>query len=141
MIASIIDDHPLATWEFIPGSDGWIEIRTSSYTLRGKDVTVSARFTTAPAAFTLPTGTLTVETEAFEGAAMTSVFVPDGCQAIGDHAFRDCAGLTRVRVPADCALGEGVSDGCGTVYVLGTAGSAAESYCQSHDNCVFVPVE
>ena len=106
MIASIIDDHPLATWEFTPGSDGWIKIRTSSYTLRGKDVTVSARFTTAPAGFTLPTGTLTVETEAFEGAAMTSVFVPDGCQAIGDHAFRDCGPDARAR-PGGLRAGRG----------------------------------
>ena len=26
------------------------------------------------------------------------------------------------------------------VYVFGTAGSPAEAYCQSHDNCEFVPV-
>ncbi len=133
-----IDDHDPVTWAYTPGSDGKIEIRMSSYTLCGKDVTVSARFTTAPAAFTLPAGTRTVEANAFEGAAMASVFLPDGCTAIGDYAFKDCAGLTRIRIPAGCALGTDVFDGCGTVYVLGTAGSAAETYCQDHSNCVFV---
>ncbi len=72
---------------------------------------------------------------------MASVSLPDGCTAIGDYAFKDCASLTRIRIPAGCTLGTDVFDGCGTVYVLGTAGSAAESYCDAHSNCVFVPEE
>ena len=88
--------------------------------------------------FTLPTGLTAVETEAFEGAAMTMVSVPENCSSIGDHAFRNCPYLTQIRIPAGCALGEDVFDGCTLVYVFGTVGSPAETYCLSHDNCVFV---
>ena len=64
--------------------------------------------------------------------------MPDGCVSIGDEAFKDCESLTRIRIPADCVLGEDVFDGCTAVYVFGTAGSPAEIYCLTHDNCVFV---
>lgn len=69
---------------------------------------------------------------------MTSVSIPDGCTAIGDYAFKDCSALARIRIPAGCTLGTDVFDGCAKVFIFGTAGSSAETYCQSHDNCVFV---
>ena len=88
--------------------------------------------------FTLPEDTLRIEADAFEGAAMTVVFIPDGCESIGDSAFRDCLSLTRIRIPAGCELGTDVFSGCGRVFVFGPAGSPAEAYCAEHDNCVFV---
>ena len=88
--------------------------------------------------FILPTDITAIEANAFEGAAMTAVSIPDGCGTIGDYAFQDCASLTQIRIPAGCALGTDVFDGCGLVYVFGQAGSPAEAYCQSHGNCVFV---
>ena len=91
--------------------------------------------------FILPAGVTAVEESAFEGGAMTAVVIPEGCTSIGDYAFRDCAGLSRIRIPANCDLGTDVFAGCGTVYVYGAAGSPAEAYCQSHGNCVFVPAE
>ena len=110
------------------------------FTMPAGDTTVTAvigrPFGTAD--FTLPAGTLTIEANAFEGAAMTVVSIPEGCERIGDYAFRNCAGLSRIRIPANCALGTDVFDGCGTVYVFGAAGSPAEAYCAAHENCVFV---
>ena len=91
--------------------------------------------------FILPAGVTAVEESAFEGASMTAVVIPEDCTSIGDYAFRDCAGLSRIRIPVNCALGTDVFAGCGTVYVYGAAGSPAEAYCQSHGNCVFVPAE
>ena len=88
--------------------------------------------------FTLPEDITVIEANAFEGAAMTVMSIPDGCESIGDSAFKDCQSLTRIRVPSACALGADVFSGCGTVFVYGTAGSPAEAYCQSHSNCVFV---
>ncbi len=88
--------------------------------------------------FTLPTAIKTVEESAFEGAAMCVVSIPDSCKSIGDRAFKDCTGLRQIRIPADCALGVDVFDGCGKVYVFGTPGSPAEEYCETHDECVFV---
>ena len=109
------------------------------------DITLTAMWMELPPFgdpdFTLPAGLTAIEANAFEGAAMASVSIPDGCKAIGDYAFKDCTTLTRIRIPAGCTLGADVFDGCTKVYILGTAGSAAEAYCQSHGNCVFVPVE
>ena len=79
--------------------------------------------------FILPTDITAIEANAFEGAAMTAVSIPDGCGTIGDYAFQDCASLTQIRIPAGCALGTDVFDGCGLVYVFGQAGSPAEAYC------------
>jgi hypothetical protein len=71
------------------------------------------------------------------------VDVPATCLSLGDRAFRYCPKLTQIRIPAGCALGEDVFDGCGRVYVFGAAGSPAEAYCAdpAHGNCVFVPDE
>lgn len=88
--------------------------------------------------FTLSAAISVVEAEAFEGAAMTTVYIPDGCTSIGAYAFRDCKALKRIRIPAGCALGEDVFDGCGPVFVFAPAGSPAEAYCRNHNNCVFV---
>ena len=88
--------------------------------------------------FTLPAFLTAVEAEAFEGAAMRIVLVPAGCLSIGDHAFRNCPNLTQIRIPAGCAIGTDAFDGCDLVYVYGAAGSPAETYCSTHDNCVFV---
>ena len=88
--------------------------------------------------FTLPADITVIEANAFEGAAMTAVLIPEDCGSIGAGAFKDCANLTQIRIPEGCTLGEGVLDGCGTVYVFGPAGSPAKDYCLSHDNCVFV---
>ncbi len=87
---------------------------------------------------TLPEDLTAIEEGAFEGIAATVVEIPAGCGSVGDYAFRDCAGLTMIRIPADCALGTDVFDGCAKVYVFGATGSPAEAYCQSHGNCVFV---
>jgi hypothetical protein len=88
--------------------------------------------------FTLPAAITTVEEEAFLSAGMSVVLVPDSCTSISDHAFKDCAALTQIHIPAACTLGTDVFDGCTLVYVFGTSGSPAETYCQEHENCVFV---
>ena len=88
--------------------------------------------------FTPPAGITDIEANAFEGAAMTAVFIPDGCETIGDRAFKDCLSLAQIRIPDGCALGEDVFLGCGTVFVYGAASSAAEVYCAAHVGCVFV---
>ncbi len=110
------------------------------FTMPAGDVTVTAvigrPFGTAD--FTLPAGVTAIEESAFEGAAMARVIIPAGCKSIGDYAFKGCQNLTQIRIPAGCALGTDVFAGCGTVYVFAPADSAAEAYCRSHGNCVFV---
>ena len=130
-----------ACWQVAIGSAEPVQLQP------GREITVSAETVLTAvwvsnvfsgADFTAPLGTLAIEANAFEGIAATAVRIPDGCASIGDYAFRDCGHLTQIRIPADCQLGADVFDGCGMVLVYSAAGSDAERYCQSHDNCVFV---
>lgn len=107
-------------------------------------VTVRMRLTgTAPdfgtPDVTLPANLTAIEESAFEGdESICVVEIPFGCQSIGKWAFKDCAYLCMIRVPADCAVGEDAFAGCEEVYVYGAVNSPAWEYCQSHDNCTFV---
>ena len=88
--------------------------------------------------FVLPASLTAVDEEAFEGVAAQTVLISDSCASIGDHAFRNCPNLWQIHIPADCALGEDVFSGCEQVFVYGTAGSPADTYCDSYENCVFM---
>ena len=87
--------------------------------------------------FILPADTDEVGPEAFAGIAADIVEIRAGCTFVGDRAFQNCPNLSQIRVPAGCAFGEDVFEGCGTVCVYGWAGSPAETYCETHANCVF----
>lgn len=136
--------HAFLNWYRVTNADTG-EHETDPFDFEQTDITASitliaewesVSFGTAD--FDLPGDVTAIEDNAFEGVAATVVQIPANCGSIGDYAFRYCAGLTRIRIPADCALGTGVFDGCVKVYIFGTVGSSAESYCQSHENCVFV---
>jgi hypothetical protein len=88
--------------------------------------------------FTLPDDISEIGEEAFAGADMCVVYIPDSCVAIGAGAFRDCGSLRQIRVPAACAIGENAFEGCASLVIFGTPGSEAEHYCSAHDNCVFL---
>lgn len=88
--------------------------------------------------FILPAAVTRIEEEAFERADMHAVYIPDSCASIGARAFMNCRNMHRIRIPARCTIGDGAFDGCGMVFVYGTAGSPAESYCSTHRNCVFM---
>ena len=88
--------------------------------------------------FTLPADLSEIGEDAFAGAAMRVVYIPDGCATIGAGAFRDCGSLRQIRVPAACAIGENAFEGCASLVIFGTPGSEAEHYCSAHDNCVFL---
>ena len=88
--------------------------------------------------FEIPSGTRTIEDNAFEGIAATVVEIPENCTHIGNEAFKYCSQLTMIRIPMGCTLGTDVFAGCAKVYVFGAAGSDAERYCGENANCVFV---
>ena len=89
--------------------------------------------------FTLPASTISVGESAFEGLPMTIVEIPDGCTSIGAKAFKDCANLTQIRIPASVTSIDATAfEGCANVFVYGTAGSAAQTFCADHANCAFV---
>ena len=91
--------------------------------------------------FTLPASLTTVEEAAFEGIAASVVVVPESCVSIGAHAFKDCANLTQIRLPANCAIDISAFTGCGTVYVYAPAGGTTEEACAAIPNCVFTAEE
>ena len=90
--------------------------------------------------FTLPMSISTIEANAFEGIAATVVDIPEGCESIGDYAFKACPNLTQIRIPASViSIGADIFNGCThKVFIFGTAGSEAETYCQDHINCLFI---
>ena len=106
------------------------------------DLTLKAGWTEAPAFgtpdFVIPAGVTVIEENAFEGIAAAIVEIPGHCASVGGRAFKDCRSLIHIRIPAGCALGADVFEGCGRVFVYSAAGSEAEAYCLSHSNCLFV---
>ena len=88
--------------------------------------------------FIVPSGVQIIGENAFEGASMKSVRIPNGCTAIGAEAFKDCTNLEQISIPRNCAIGAGAFEGCGTVFIFAPSGSAAETYCSTSTNCVFI---
>ena len=81
--------------------------------------------------FTLPAGLTRIEAEAFSGAKMTVVYIPDKVTSLGSKAFANCAGLTQIRVPASVtSIAEDAFQGIdpGQLTVFGSPGSAAEAF-------------
>ena len=92
--------------------------------------------------FILPAYLQCVEAQAFESTAITVADIPYGCESIGDYAFRNCSSLAQIRIPASVtSIGDGVFDGCGTVWVYGAAGSAADNYCAENSELIFIVCE
>ena len=91
--------------------------------------------------FILPTAIQSIEESAFEGLALTAVYIPDRCTSVGDYAFKNCSRLTKIRIPEHCVIADTAFEGCGGVYIFGKPGSSAEAYCESHAYCTFMAEE
>ena len=103
-------------------------------TMPGEDMTIKALYEAQPfgeADFILPAFLTEIEEEAFEGAAMTSVYVPDTCTVIGANAFKDCTQLEKVRLPQDCEIDDTVFNGCKDPAVYAPAGGSTEKWCKA----------
>ena len=81
--------------------------------------------------FTMPAGLTRIETEAFSGARMTIVYIPDSVTFLGSQAFANCTRLRQIRIPAtittippDAFLNIIRSN----LTIFGVPGSAAESF-------------
>ena len=70
----------------------------------------------------LPETLTLIETESFSGLACQAVIIPDGCETIGEYAFRNCAGLLYVRIPASIKnWPENAFEGCNENLVIDRA--------------------
>ena len=65
----------------------------------------------------LPANLTVIEDEAFAGAVMNAVIVPDSCTAIGSKAFANCSELVFVSVPKGTTIAADAFEGCGSVTV------------------------
>ena len=55
------------------------------------------------------------------------------CTSLGANAFRDCTGLTQIRLPKDCAIGDGAFDGCtGLSAIFAPAGGSTQAWAEAH---------
>ena len=89
--------------------------------------------------FTLPASIQEIEANAFEGAAMTVVYISDSCTSIGVGAFKNCKNLTQIRLPKNCAIDASAFAGCTSLTtVFAPAGGTTETWC-GRANIQFVP--
>ena len=87
--------------------------------------------------FTLPSALTTIDESAFESISARIVYIPDSCTMIGAYAFRNSK-IEQIRIPAGCSIDDTAFYGCESVQIFGSAGSTAEAFCNSHDNCTFI---
>ena len=147
------DLYPLPDcgFEAPEGADfiGWLMNGEGEALAAGQEVTLTGdteltavwKYEFGTADMTLPSGITAVEESAFEGMPVQAVRIGDSCRSVGAYAFRDCASLKRLRLPRDCAMGQGVLDGCGDVVIFAPAGGTAEAWArgwiETHPGCVF----
>ena len=79
--------------------------------------------------FLLPSGTKTIDSEAFFEVAAKVVKLPESVTAIGTLAFANCPNLVAVYIPEDCtAIATNAFSGCVNLTIYGHEGSYAEFY-------------
>ena len=81
--------------------------------------------------FTLPSRLTRIEAEAFSGAQMTVVYIPDSVTFLGSRAFANCTRLRQIRIPAAItAIPPDVFNNINRsdLTIFGVPGSAAETF-------------
>ena len=87
----------------------------------------------------LPAELEVIEAEAFAGDTFACVVLPDGCEAIGAGAFKDCAQLRFIEIPRSVEYIDGSAfAGCsGDLIIVTVPSSAALCFAQEHEiTCV-----
>ena len=94
------------------------------------------------ASFRLPAQVTTIEANAFEGNAAITTVDAGNCSVIGAEAFKDCMGLTQIRLPKNCRIDPTAFTGCGRVFVFAPEEGTTEESCGKliNCNCIFVPL-
>ena len=89
----------------------------------------------------LPAELKTIEADAFAGGTFVCVVLPEGCTGIGAGAFRDCAQLRFIEIPASVTSIDGSAfEGCGEgLIIVTTPESEARRFAQENNiTCVTV---
>lgn len=84
---------------------------------------------TKTGAYTVPSGTKRIASNAFAKCALTSVTIPDSVTEIGASAFSGCTGLTSVRISARItSIGDSAFSGCSSLTTATFNGDAPTSW-------------
>ncbi len=84
--------------------------------------------------FVIPPNTLRIEEEAFSGAKMSVVYIPDSVTFLGSRAFENCMNLKEIRIPDSIteipfSVFTGVPKS--QLIIFGKPGSAAQTFANS----------
>ncbi len=97
------------------------------------------RVTVGNYGFVLPENTKKIDESTFEGIPAKTVYVPDGCTAIGADAFRGCLALKTVRLPKNCKIAANAFRECKALAtVTAPAGGTAEQWAKEN-GLAFIP--
>ncbi len=83
----------------------------------------------------LPNALKTIDDEAFVGADMQQIVIPDGTTRIGSRAFAGCGELLLVSIPKDVnSIADDAFEGCDTQYfcIVAEDGSYAAQYAETN---------
>ena len=122
-----------------------VTVENDVFTMPACDVQVNATFATIPFGtpdFTMPAALTTIEESAFEGDTEISIVDASNVTTIGKWAFKDCTGLTQIKLSQKCSIDDLAFSGCETVYVYAPAGGSTQEYCERATNpCIFVELK
>lgn len=77
----------------------------------------------------LPASLITIEDEAFEGTAITTIVLPKSVKKIGDYAFANIQSLRKIEIPnTTMHIGENAFKGSNDVIVSGAPKSYARTW-------------
>lgn len=91
----------------------------------------------------LPKAVQCIEEEAFAGAKMEQIDIPEGVTEIGARAFANCKSLELVTIPEGVTkIADSAFDGCYDPYfcIVAEAGSVAAQYAQNHGYSLWTSV-
>ena len=91
-----------------------------------------AKVTFGTASFKLPTGTRTIGESAFEGDEMITSVDAHTCTSIGANAFKNCTGLTKIRLPKDCTIADSAFDDTALQTIFAPAGGTTETWANNN---------
>ncbi len=92
------------------------------------------------AASKLPLYLITIEDEAFEGTAITTIILPENVETIGDYAFADIKTLRNISIPNRTTyIGKNAFKGSNNVTITGAPKGYARAW--AHENGIpFSPI-
>ncbi|MBQ6528867.1 MAG: leucine-rich repeat protein, partial [Clostridia bacterium] len=98
-------------------------------------ITLHCAPTPAEKTLVLPSGTRTIEDQAFYGIKAEEVVIPSGATGIGSEAFAGNADLIIARIPSSVTqIADNAFTGCSPyLLIIGESGSVAETYATSHN--------